>query len=1070
MHQTITLKGLVFENNLFGSDCNPPSFLEVQTVTRFFFVVLSAFLGLSLYGFSIKVCRSQTFSLPGDGGRTVPSQTYDLAQRALAYGNFSGALELAQKEYKGCLKFGTERWIDSAAAAAIVGECLFETGRYREAVGFYNEAITHASSYGNWLQDIRFPNQPLKARNDRPQQLWGPLPRNITRSDLPSRLTIRLGTSDPQNVLQGGGVLSAPIEYPVRPHEIMRSLAISLYRRADLLGPLAKDGRALENISSWLQQRPAPQNHFSQAWIDVCLGIVYWSEARNEQALPLLNRGSLLETQFDHSLTPWALLVAGRIAIDAGDFERATKVLEQATFAAAVQEDARALEEAFRWAANAHLALDGRLPQSVASAIKWSEKQLPSLSLRLLSNATAVLAEQGDIQQAARSAFKLNQLLENSQLSLGRCGAYFKYAGALIAYSGGNNAQGDAEYGKALTLARACSPTLFQTQLLTDAILRKESAYSDREASNLFKGLLADSQTISVQTDPLDAIAVISTDRSSAFNAWLAVTQNIFLTNSRGDEAWLDAVEHERRNRWLANRPLGGRRDNLLHLLSNTAEISDEDSLLRKKILAHYPDVSTNLSTIDAIRLSLRQSLLKSEDSPLDTEIDSTSKMWKEFASRNRVLQNQVNFIAAGRNIFPLHFPPLLETPAIRERLVDKQRLLTFTWTKAGLFASLEASKQAASWRVSRPDEVRKIIISLARSLSLYHPLRPVETNRLDNNEWRQHVETLASLLFEDSTVSLHAHHEYDELIVVPDGLLWYLPFELLPVFRKKQNIDDDAHLRLRDVCLLRYSPSRSLAVRSRIKAPVASLTEVHASLTYRNNTSKQASALLARVQAALPDALVLSSTETKDPVGGSASLADNLLVFDELPMPGMSANRPLIATHGGRPGMSFNEWLIAPAKTARCVVLTGMQTQASEGLNNLTAPPGNDLFMAAMDLIATGTETAVLSRWNVGGQIAIDLGIEFVKDRQHEAQQDTSLPAAESWQRAVDLVTAEQPDFDREPRIKVVDSVILQNAKHPFFWAGYTLIDCGVVESMTPRKTDLEKEPLSPNKVRLAE
>ncbi|MBT6054933.1 MAG: CHAT domain-containing protein [Planctomycetaceae bacterium] len=1038
-------------------------------MTRFSNVVISAFLGLIFYGFSIKVCQSQTFSMPGDGGRTVPSQVYDLAQRALAYGNFSGALELAQKEYKGCLKFGTQRWIDSAAAAAIVGECLFETGRYREAVGFYNEAITHASSHGNWLQDIRFPNQPLKARNERARQLWGPLPRNITLSDLPSRLTIRLGTSDPQSVLQGGGVLSAPIEYPVRPHEIMRSLAISLYRRTDLLGPLAKDGKALENISSWLQQRPAPQNHFSQAWIDVCLGIVYWSEARNEQALPLLNRGSLLETQFDHSLTPWALLVAGRIAIDTGDLERATKVLEQAAFAAAVQEDARALEEAFRWAANAHLALDGRLPQSVAAVIGWSEKQLPSLSLRLLSNTTAVLAEQGNIQQAARSAFKLNHLLENSELALGRCGAYFKYAGSLIAYSGGNNAQGDAEYAKALTLARGCSSTLFQTQLLTDAILRKESGYSDREASDLFKGLLTDPQSASVQTDPLDAIAVISTDRSSAFNAWLAVTQNIFLTNSRGDEAWLDAVEHDRRNRWLANRPLGGRRDNLLHLLSNTSEISDEESTLRKKILAHYPDVATNLSTIDAIRRSLKKSLLKSTGPPLDAEVSDTSKLWKEFATRNGILQSQINFIAAGRNIFPLQFPPLLETTAVRERLVNKQRLLTFTWTNAGLFASLEASKQAASWRVKRPDEVRKTVIALARSLSLYHPLRPVETDRLDNNEWRHDVETLASLLFEDSTVSLHAHQEYDELIIVPDGLLWYLPFELLPVGRKKTRTDDDAHLRLRDVCLLRYSPSRSLAVRPRQKSSAAYLTEVHASLTYRNNASEQASALLARVQTALPDALVLPAREANKPVGGSASLADNLLIFDELSMPGTSTNRPLIATHGGRPGMSFNEWLNAPAKTARCVVLTGMQTQASEGLNKLSASPGNDLFMAAMDLVATGTETAILSRWNVGGRTAIDLGIEFIKDRQHEAQQDAPVPATKSWQRAVDLVTNEQPDFDREPRIKVVDSVIPQNAKHPFFWAGYTLIDCGVIQPKPP-KTGPEKELLSPNKIGPAE
>ena len=39
-----------------------------------------------------------------------------------------------------------------------------------------------------------------------------------------------------------------------------------------------------------------------------------------------------------------------------------------------------------------------------------------------------------------------------------------------------------------------------------------------------------------------------------------------------------------------------------------------------------------------------------------------------------------------------------------------------------------------------------------------------------------------------------------------------------------------------------------------------------------------------------------------------------------------------------------------------------------------------------------------------------------------------------------------EQPDFNQEPRIKITSSVIPQDATHPFFWAGYTLIDCGIL------------------------
>ena len=59
--------------------------------------------------------------------------------------------------------------------------------------------------------------------------------------------------------------------------------------------------------------------------IDVCLGIVYWSQ---EMSRPLLKRGLLLEGQFT-PLTPWALLVGGRIALNAGQYETAKTTLEQ---------------------------------------------------------------------------------------------------------------------------------------------------------------------------------------------------------------------------------------------------------------------------------------------------------------------------------------------------------------------------------------------------------------------------------------------------------------------------------------------------------------------------------------------------------------------------------------------------------------------------------------------------------------------------------------------------------------------------------------------------------------------
>jgi len=68
----------------------------------------------------------------------------------------------------------------------------------------------------------------------------------------------------------------------------------------------------------------------------------------------------------------------------------------------------------------------------------------------------------------------------------------------------------------------------------------------------------------------------------------------------------------------------------------------------------------------------------------------------------------------------------------------------------------------------------------------------------------------------------------------------------------------------------------------------------------------------------------------------------------------------------------------------------------------------------------------------------------EFLRDVTAPDPNGGLTAAAVSWQRAVDVATAEQPDPDREPRLKPVAKAILADAKHPFFWAGYMLIDCG--------------------------
>ncbi|MFM9196231.1 MAG: hypothetical protein ACKOWG_10910, partial [Planctomycetia bacterium] len=159
------------------------------------------------------------FGMPA--GQTVPTQGFDLALTALAAGEYKSGLEIAVLEHKGGIKAGAQRWIDSIASAAIVGECHFELGNLREAVAAYDEALLISATHAEWLLAVQFqPQGPVPVAQPR-VATWGRSQRNTSPAAIPSTISIRMGGADPNEVLQKGGVLTAPVNYPIRPQEIV---------------------------------------------------------------------------------------------------------------------------------------------------------------------------------------------------------------------------------------------------------------------------------------------------------------------------------------------------------------------------------------------------------------------------------------------------------------------------------------------------------------------------------------------------------------------------------------------------------------------------------------------------------------------------------------------------------------------------------------------------------------------------------------------------------------------------------------------------------------------------------
>lgn len=977
----------------------------------------------------------------GSGPR--PSQAYDLGRQALAAGEFTRALELAMAEYQGCMQFGAQRWIDSIAAAGLVAEAHVALGNFPAAVAAAEEALVLATVHPDWLLAVQFPPQPLAALPA--AELWARSRRGTVPANVPQTVAIRQGGANPRDVLQKGGILTAAYDQSIRAQEIMRALVVATYRLGDLLGPLARDNTALDGAAKVLVRRPAPPAHYSQSWVDVALGMAFFAQGKPEQALPLLDRGLVVGRGLDHPLTPWALIALGRIALDADQAARAAPLFEEAALAAGAFGDEAAIEEAFRLALAAHMAAGTRgPPPAIRAAGEWAADPrlgLPVLRARLLAMRAECLVAAGDVRNAAAALGEIDVRLLRGEAGRGALGAEAAYAAAVREYATGDVAKGDAELGQALGIARGRSPALYQARVLTTA-LAAGASIADRRADELFARLLAPPQPREFAVDPLGTLAAVTSSRHEAFDAWLAV--QVRRHQERATDALLDTAEAAARERWSWAQALGGRRLATERLLAaDPGSLPAAVAARRAALLAGRRDLGPVLERMTALRAALAAAVqAAAEPAPRGPP----GAEWKEYLGLARQRAAHVAALAAGRDPVTIDFPPLTPSAEIRRRLAPGQLILSFHWTAGGLLAALESRDRFVVWEVRQAAGIPAELKSLARGLCLFGGQGAVGTDRLLESDWRGPATRLERMLFENSKVELAKG--IDELVIVPDGWLWYLPFEILPVSSSQPAAAAEPPRLLRDACRIRYCPTRSLAVSSLPPAPMNGPLGIHAGRMAAADKPADVATVVARVTAAVDRAVPLPLAPANGPPAALvASVFDGLAVFDEVASgAGPIATRPLVPAATGRGGLSFADWLEPPLKRPWIVVAPGIDTPLVGGFDKAALParPGDDLFVAAFDLLAAGARTAVVSRWRLGGGTCVDVMTEFLRDATAPPGDDPRPPASESWRRAVDLVTAERPDPDREPRLRFDPAAVLPDARHPFLWAGPLLVDCG--------------------------
>ena len=261
-------------------------------------------------------------------------------------------------------------------------------------------------------------------------------------------------------------------------------------------------------------------------------------------------------------------------------------------------------------------------------------------------------------------------------------------------------------------------------------------------------------------------------------------------------------------------------------------------------------------------------------------------------------------------------------------------------------------------------------------------------------------------LLLKDSRLDLTQNIE--ELIIVPDGFLWYVPFEALVA-----GPDSDGRPLLERM-RIRYVPTAGLALPPRPKTPPIAPTGVVVGKLYSGADDSDNAATVERMAKVVPDAVILQSPlPAPSPV--VASLLGGLIVLDDVDVRDPYQWAPIALDRPPAIG-SLQHWFALPWGGPRDIILPGYHSAAENGLKGRRdAATGHDMFLSVCGLMACGGRTLLISRWPTGGQTSIDLVREFVQELPHTR-------AADSWQRSVQLCRLQPIDADLEPRIKRLD------------------------------------------------
>lgn len=986
----------------------------------------------------------------------MPKPGYYFGFNEYYQGEYDDALRRFRSAYNASFRIGNNRFIDSVCPLVMMGECHFQVGDYTNAMQMYNAAMELYLDYDsrNWQSSVTPPAQILASTTavQKARVTWGRPSRTGAVANIPDSLSVMRGRLDAILAYEQGGLYDPAEIRSVDVTEVMRCLALAIHRRRYINGPAGKYDAMSVRLAAALRTSRAGNGTYFGTLNGIAYGMALSAIGEHGKAIPILTRSLQMAGGLDHPLTPVGLAELANIALVNEHFAEAKTFGAEASYSAAAHNQYDMIEEGLTTATQAHLVNDRSVWAPLPLAITWaSRERARMLQASLAVSLAECFAESGDVRGSVNALAEAEKVIGRRN-SLEKTATYsrLKYLAAVNEFLSGDVASGRRRLADALTHLGTRSPWIYRLKA-ADA-MAVAGTLTEKQADALYSLLLQDPTDLQWKLAPIDAMAYLMTPHLDAMERWLTIAIN----RKQTDRA-LEIADTIRRHRFYSNLPMFGRLLSLRWVLHGDDSLLDDEAKgQRSSFLTRYPEYRRMLNESAVVRDQLRQlPLSPAADSD---EFRQQKRLTESLGSLSQAMSGLLWKVALLREPASMAFPPKPNAQRIGESMPQGQVAIVTLETKQGYqMFSIERNRSRYLGLVSS-NAVRNGLGAIVKEMGVSQPV--ADSELVASEAWKDTVELFEEALLED--FDAESIGKIDELVVVPDGLFWYLPLESFFISRVPEAVDadvDGADVNRadandaggdgdRDVVFaeamkIRYCPTLSLAFAKpqdrAVAGPAIKTGLVTGALLPRttDELSRQYSDLLIKDHPEMEAVPALSRLPSSlfawrmdQLVNLTWSGTDN--PWEMLPMP---------VDRGGA-GSSLADWVSLGSAAPRSLVLPGLNSIG--GPDYRSRADGSDLFIKTTALMASGAKSILASRWNSGGQTQMELAGRFAIHSQ-------SMNSGEALQRAIAEVRSLPVDPAKEPRMKFANVDLdadgegaaagTMTADHPFFYAQAMLV-----------------------------